>query len=100
MNIVRIVRCSFIVPLFVLIVLAGLHAPKNALAAGANKGIHKSGKPGVQLWTENCARCHNLRPPASQSDREWSVISHHMRVRANLTKEEYEKILEFLKSAN
>jgi len=55
---------------------------------------------GAQLWGQNCVRCHNIRPPASYSDREWDIIVHHMRVRANLTAEEYELIREFLKSAN
>lgn len=57
-------------------------------------------KAGPQIWAENCARCHNVREPASFSDREWDLIMHHMRVRANLTVEEYESIREFLKSAN
>ena len=58
------------------------------------------GKSGSQLWSENCARCHNMRSPSSYSDTEWTVVMHHMRVRANLTAEEHKKILEFLKSAN
>ncbi len=52
------------------------------------------------MWSENCARCHNMRSPSSYSDTEWDVVMHHMRVRANLTAEEHKKILEFLKSAN
>ncbi len=59
-----------------------------------------TGKGGAQLWSENCARCHNVRSPASYSDGDWSVSMHHMRVRANLTAEEHVKILEFLKSGN
>ena len=38
--------------------------------------------------------------PASLSDRQWEIVLHHMRVRANLTAEEHELILEFLKAAN
>ncbi len=60
----------------------------------------KSRKGGAQLWSESCARCHNMRSPSERSDKEWSVIVHHMRVRANLTAEESKTILEFLKSAN
>ncbi len=55
---------------------------------------------GAQLWAENCIRCHNVRNPASLSDRQWEIVLHHMRVRANLTAEEHELILEFLKAAN
>ncbi|MFQ5749313.1 MAG: cytochrome c [Planctomycetota bacterium] len=58
------------------------------------------GKGGAELWAENCGRCHNLRSPASFSDRQWEIIALHMRVRANLTAEEHHKILEFLKSGN
>lgn len=55
---------------------------------------------GAQLWSENCVRCHNLRWPRERSDREWNLIVHHMRVRANLTAEEHRLILQFLQSAN
>ncbi len=55
---------------------------------------------GALAWTQNCMRCHNLRNPNERSDREWDVIVHHMRVRANLTTEEHRLILRFLQSAN
>lgn len=55
---------------------------------------------GAQLWAQNCIRCHNIRNPASLSDRQWEIVLHHMRVRANLTADEHELILEFLKAAN
>jgi len=57
-------------------------------------------KPGAQLWSENCQRCHNLRPPESFSDAQWQTIAHHMRFRANLTGEETRKITEFLKASH
>lgn len=59
-----------------------------------------SGKSGTQLWSENCTRCHNDRSPATFNDAQWEVAMHHMRIRANLTAEEHQKILEFLQSAN
>ncbi len=62
-------------------------------AADANKS-------GAQLWAETCMRCHNMRSPDEFSDAQWSVITEHMRLRANLTGEEQRKILAFLKSAN
>ncbi len=55
---------------------------------------------GALAWSQNCMRCHNLRNPKERSDREWNVIVHHMRVRANLTAEEHRLILRFLQSAN
>ena len=57
-------------------------------------------KSGAQLWGENCMRCHNYRIPAERSRREWEIIVHHMRVRANLTAEEHRLILQFLQVAN
>lgn len=72
--------------------------PKAASAAAGNDS--DTGKGGSQLWAESCARCHNIRSPSSYSDVEWQVAMHHMRIRANLTAEEHQKILEFLRSAN
>ena len=57
-------------------------------------------KDGARAWAQNCMRCHNVRDPQERSDREWEIIVHHMRVRANLTAEEHRLILEFLKAAN
>ena len=58
------------------------------------------GKSGAQLWAENCQRCHNFRSPASYSPAQWEVAMLHMRVRTNLTAEQHEKILAFLKSGS
>lgn len=69
-------------------VLAADHEESAVIAAGA------------QLWEQNCIRCHNPRTPASLSDAQWSVVMHHMRVRASLTAEEHESILRFLQAAN
>jgi cytoskeletal protein RodZ len=57
-------------------------------------------KSGVQLWADNCDRCHNIRPPDSYSDAQWDVAVLHMRIRANLAAEDARAIVEYLKSAN
>ena len=57
-------------------------------------------KTGAQLWGENCIRCHSTPSPAAYNDVDWSTIGMHMRIRALLTKEETDKIVEFLQSAN
>jgi len=57
-------------------------------------------KSGAQLWGENCIRCHNTPSPAAYNDTDWSTIGLHMRIRANLSKEQSEKIFDFIKSAN
>ena len=55
---------------------------------------------GARLWAENCIRCHNIRTPASLSDRQWQIVVHHMRLRAGLTGEQQQDILRFLQAAN
>ena len=57
-------------------------------------------KTGAQLWGENCMRCHNLASPTAYNNTDWETIGLHMRIRANLTAEETNKIVEFLQSAN
>lgn len=69
-------------------------AASSATAATATE------KGGAQLWAENCSRCHNIRSPRSYSDSQWQAITHHMRLRANLTGEETRVITEFLQSSD
>ena len=54
----------------------------------------------AQVWSENCMRCHNMRPPDWYSDAEWEVAMQHMRVRGYLTGSEHKAIAEFLKAGN
>jgi hypothetical protein len=56
-------------------------------------------KSGVELWSDNCARCHNIRPPDEFSAAQWDVIVHEMRLRANLTGEEQREIVKFLQAS-
>jgi hypothetical protein len=55
---------------------------------------------GPQLWAQDCMRCHNLQSPSKFSDAQWTVVSMHMRLRANLTAHDYDAILAFLKTAH
>jgi len=57
-------------------------------------------KSGSQLWGENCIRCHNIPSSLEYSSAEWEVIGMHMKLRANLTDDETNKIVTFLKSEN
>ena len=57
------------------------------------------GLTGEELWSNNCLRCHNIRPPTMYNNAQWDVIVHHMRIRANITGQEQRAIVEFLKSA-
>ena len=78
--------------------LAGPNKPGRAESESAS--ANETGPSGEELWTINCQRCHNIRPPTMYSNAQWDVIVHHMRVRANITGEEQRAILEFLKSAS
>ena len=71
-----------------------------AISCSPERAAFVQGKPGVQLWGENCMRCHSTPSPADFNDADWSTIEMHMRVRANLTANESSKIFEFIKSAN
>lgn len=73
-----------------------------ALLAGCVTAKTKpmAAKGGAQLWSENCARCHNSRSPSTYGNANWDVAMAHMRLRANLTAEESRKVLEFMKSAD
>jgi hypothetical protein len=70
-----------------------------AQSGGAVSNDSYMGLTGEELWSNNCMRCHNIRPPTMYSDAQWDVILHHMRLRANITGQEQRAILEFLKSA-
>jgi hypothetical protein len=67
-------------------------------SAGASSDSYM-GLSGEELWSNNCLRCHNIRPPTMYGDAQWDVIVHHMRLRANITGQEQRAIVEFLKSA-
>ncbi len=70
-----------------------------ALSCASSRQINAD-KSGAQLWGENCIRCHNTPSPDTFSDAQWDVAISHMRVRATLTQQETDKIIDFLKSAN
>ena len=68
-------------------------------SGGAVSSDSYMGLSGEELWSNNCLRCHNIRPPTMYSNAQWDVIVHHMRIRANITGQEQRAIVEFLKSA-
>ena len=55
-------------------------------------------KTGVQLWGENCGRCHNAPGPGEFSAKNWEIVGRHMRIRTNITASEEQKIVDYLKS--
>ena len=68
-------------------------------STSAAKSESSTGLSGEELWTNNCLRCHNLRPPTMYTPAQWDVIVHHMRIRANITGADARAIADFLKSA-
>ena len=57
-------------------------------------------KSGAQLWTENCTMCHEVKPRINFSAAKLDAIIPHMREEADLSREEQEALLSFLKSGN
>jgi hypothetical protein len=82
-------------------VFAGPKATKQTTNESSSAVSRDSGNElsGEELWSNNCLRCHNIRPPTMYSNAQWDVIVHHMRVRANITGQEQRAIVEFLKSS-
>lgn len=71
--------------------------PATAVAADAAAGdVHA----GAISWSENCARCHEMRDPMEFRDDLWKPIVTHMRVRAGLTGQQQRDILAFLQASN
>ncbi|MEN8375500.1 MAG: cytochrome c [Gemmatimonadota bacterium] len=55
-------------------------------------------RSGVETWSVNCARCHNVQPPDRYSSADWASIGTHMAITARLTKVEIDAVLSFLMS--
>lgn len=62
-------------------------APQSAMRAAGNDR-------GQQVFEQNCSRCHN--PPDGFSPRISGAVALHMRVRANLSEQDYKALLHFL----
>lgn len=55
---------------------------------------------GAQVYSANCARCHNARSSTERTDAQWAVIVGHMRVRANMTGAQARAVLAYLQATN
>lgn len=73
-----------------------------ALAAwpSASSAVQSEVAAGAKVYSENCGRCHNPRSPTERTDREWTVIVNHMRIRAGLTGQQARQVLAFLQETN
>ena len=59
-----------------------------------------SGLDGAKVYAWSCGSCHSERWPKERSDAEWEMIMTHMRVRANLTADQAEAVLDYLQENN
>lgn len=55
---------------------------------------------GARVYGDTCGSCHYARSPLERTDRQWTVIINHMRVRANLTGGQTRDVLAFLMATN
>ncbi|MHB8912097.1 MAG: hypothetical protein ACYC42_05540 [Lysobacter sp.] len=55
---------------------------------------------GAKAWADNCSRCHTMRDPKELSDRQWKVVTTHMRLRAGLDGKQVRDITIFLQGSN
>jgi hypothetical protein len=98
-------RCLAALVLLLSGTTVSLFAEPKADGKGANTSSSAAssdsymGLSGEELWSNNCLRCHNIRPPTMYTNAQWDVIVHHMRLRANITGQEQRAIVAFLKSA-
>ena len=81
--------------IFIIILAALISA--SLIQIGCTTTQKVSDKSGAQLWGENCGRCHNPPGPGEFRNSNWDVVGQHMRLRANLTGTDTEKIIAFLK---
>lgn len=65
-------------------------------------GVTSSGdiNQGATTWSNNCARCHEMRSPTEFRDDIWKPIVTHMRIRAGLTGQQARDVLAFLQASN
>lgn len=89
-------------PLVAIALASGLLLSAAPALAGDNKPAPDPMRfaRGAREWADNCGRCHNIRSPKEFSDKDWSLIVKHMRVRANIPGKTADDIEAFLKASN
>ena len=55
---------------------------------------------GAKVFAENCSRCHEAPDPAARAGRDWRAISLHMRVISDISREDQQHVLIFLRTFN
>ena len=72
----------------------------SVFSTGCVESKKVAAKSGVELWADNCQRCHNTPPATAFSADQWKTIGMHMQTRALLTTNERDKIVEFLQAGS
>lgn len=96
----RFIMNSIVVVAIALMVVAGALLPGALFAQQAessppsNKALFRRG---AQLWPIYCAQCHKARGGGEFSPAQWDTIMMHMRSKANLTGDDTQAILAYLK---
>ena len=67
--------------------------PQKPAVTAKQKPAHLNEDDGQKIFEQNCSRCHQA--PEGFSPRISGTIVHHMRVRANLSREDEQKLLRF-----
>jgi cytochrome c1 len=83
-----------------IIILLSTIAMSVAILVGCAPTQLIADKSGAQLWGENCSRCHNSPTMDQYNKDQWEVIGNHMKIRANITDQEAQKIVAFLQGEN
>ena len=60
-------------------------------------GCYEDSLTGGQVFTMYCAYCHNAPNLGERSFANFKNVASHMRVRANLTGQEYAKLMDFMR---
>jgi cytochrome c5 len=68
--------------------------PKPVTAQTKSNTVTVHERDGQRVFDQNCSRCHNA--PEGFSPRIAGTVARHMRVRANLSKEDEQALLRFL----
>lgn len=71
-----------------LLALATLGTPPEASAQ----------RSGVEIWANNCGRCHTIAPANRYTAKDWQSIGIHMMITSRLTSEEGALVIAMLKS--
>jgi hypothetical protein len=72
-------------------------APLRMPRPGEEACSYEDSLTGGEVFSMYCAQCHNARALAERPFANYQNVAAHMRVRANLTGKEYEKLLTFLR---